>query len=196
MRRAQIIDCAIDVIADLGYAQASLAQIARRLGISKGVISYYFTSKEELIRQIVSEVISAAGVYMKPHLNDEATASGRLRTYIQLSMEHMRTYPKHVLALVEILSNFRSKEGKLHLDIIADDRLLIGLEDILTLGQQNGEFRSFSVRVMALSIQSSINGVLGRWVMHPDLDLELCGQELATLFDLATRQHPDVPDQS
>ena len=33
-RRKQIIECAIDAIAELGFAQASLAQIAKRAGVS------------------------------------------------------------------------------------------------------------------------------------------------------------------
>ena len=37
-RRIQIIECAIETLATLGYAQASLAHIAKRAGISKGVI--------------------------------------------------------------------------------------------------------------------------------------------------------------
>jgi TetR/AcrR family fatty acid metabolism transcriptional regulator len=39
-RRAQIVEAAIETVADVGYAGASLSRIAVRLGISKGVISY------------------------------------------------------------------------------------------------------------------------------------------------------------
>ena len=44
-RRTQIIECAIETIAEVGYAQASLGQIAKRAQISKGVISYHFANK-------------------------------------------------------------------------------------------------------------------------------------------------------
>lgn len=36
-RRAQIVESAIETIAEAGYARASMAQIAPRAGISKGV---------------------------------------------------------------------------------------------------------------------------------------------------------------
>ncbi|MBV9802070.1 MAG: TetR family transcriptional regulator, partial [Solirubrobacterales bacterium] len=52
-RRAQIVGVAIDTIAELGYAQASLARIAERAGISKGVIAYHFAGKEDLIAEVV-----------------------------------------------------------------------------------------------------------------------------------------------
>ncbi len=38
-RRAQIVVAAIDTIAEFGYAGASFAHIAERLGISRGLIS-------------------------------------------------------------------------------------------------------------------------------------------------------------
>jgi AcrR family transcriptional regulator len=65
-RRAQIVKRAIDAIATLGYAQASLAQIARCAGISKGVISYHFAGKEELIQQILAEVFTAGTAFISP----------------------------------------------------------------------------------------------------------------------------------
>lgn len=37
-RKAQIVECAIETITEVGYAQASLGQIAKRAKISKGVL--------------------------------------------------------------------------------------------------------------------------------------------------------------
>jgi AcrR family transcriptional regulator len=58
-RRAQIVQAAIDTIAELGYGRASLARIAERLGISKGVISYHFAGKDDLIKEVVLEVVES-----------------------------------------------------------------------------------------------------------------------------------------
>jgi AcrR family transcriptional regulator len=65
-RRAQLIECAIETIATLGYAQASLAHIAQRAGISKSVITYYFSSKEELIEQVVTAIFKDAASFIGP----------------------------------------------------------------------------------------------------------------------------------
>jgi AcrR family transcriptional regulator len=48
-RRKQIVEAAMETIADSGYVNASLAEIAKSADISKGVISYHFESKDELI---------------------------------------------------------------------------------------------------------------------------------------------------
>ena len=41
-RRAQIAQCAAEAIAEVGYADASMAEIARRAGVAKSVVSYHF----------------------------------------------------------------------------------------------------------------------------------------------------------
>ncbi|HXN13199.1 MAG TPA: TetR family transcriptional regulator, partial [Candidatus Acidoferrales bacterium] len=88
-RRAQIIECAIDAIAELGYTNASLAEIARRAGISKGVISYHFAGKGELIQQVVNAVMEKAGAVMLPRIFAEHTEAGMLRAYIESNLEFL-----------------------------------------------------------------------------------------------------------
>ena len=63
-RRAQIIECAIETIATLGYVRASLAQIAKCAGISKSVITYYFHSKDELIEEVVKAIFTDAARFI------------------------------------------------------------------------------------------------------------------------------------
>jgi TetR/AcrR family fatty acid metabolism transcriptional regulator len=47
-RRAQIMAAAIDTIAEAGFAGASFAPIAGKLGISRGLISYHFAGKDAM----------------------------------------------------------------------------------------------------------------------------------------------------
>src|SRR5579859_6657956 len=112
-RRAQIIECAIETIATLGYAQASLAQIAKRAGISKSVITYYFSSKEELIEQVVKEIYTDAAHFIGPRIAAQPTARLRLQTYIQAHVEYISTHLLQMMAIMEIAINFRTEEGKL-----------------------------------------------------------------------------------
>jgi len=67
-RQTQIVECAIETIASVGFAQASLAQIAKRAGISTGVISYHFKSKEALIQQVIEKVYTSGESYMRPYV--------------------------------------------------------------------------------------------------------------------------------
>src|SRR6516162_7839143 len=54
-RREQIIDAAMRVFAQKGYARATNRDVAHEAGITTGLIYYYFKSKEDLLRAALEE---------------------------------------------------------------------------------------------------------------------------------------------
>jgi TetR/AcrR family transcriptional regulator, fatty acid metabolism regulator protein len=52
-KQEMIIDAALEVFRDKGYANARMADIARRAGVSYGLVYHYFGSKEVLFDLIV-----------------------------------------------------------------------------------------------------------------------------------------------
>jgi TetR/AcrR family fatty acid metabolism transcriptional regulator len=187
-RRSQIIRYAIETIATLGYAQASLAQIAKRAGMSKSVISYHFTSKDELIEQVVTDTYTSALLFILPRIPTQSTASDQLRAYIQADVDFIGTHRMQVTALVEIMTNFRTGDGKLRYDVQAEEPILAGLESFLRKGQQDGDFRTFDTRVMAVTMRRAIDALPHLLTASPDLDLDAYARELVELFDRATRK--------
>jgi AcrR family transcriptional regulator len=59
-RRGAILDAALTVFADVGYAQATLNDVAERVGVTKGCLYHYFESKEQLLIELIRERISAS----------------------------------------------------------------------------------------------------------------------------------------
>lgn len=57
-RPAEIIEAALDVFAEKGFAAAKLDEIARRAGVSKGALYLYFETKEDLFRAAVHAAVS------------------------------------------------------------------------------------------------------------------------------------------
>ena len=194
-RRAQIVTAAIDTIAELGYGQASLARIAERAGTSKGVISYHFAGKDDLIREIVAEVLARGEAYMLPRILAESSGRGMLRAYIESNLAFMREYRNHLVAFLEIFLNARGDDGSLLVDEKPLDYLVTSLEQLLAHFQAAGDFRAdFDPRVMALAIRGAIDQVPPRLVRYPDFDVDGYARELAALFDLATRGEPERPE--
>jgi len=187
-RRAQIVDCAIDAIAEMGFARASVDQIARRAGVSKGVITYHFPSKEEIVDAIIEKVVAAGRMYMEPRIMAETSAAGRLRAYIESDLEFIDAHRKPLIALVEIAVSARRADGSMVIGPESLARRAANLEELLRAGQRSGEFRRFNTRVMALTIIQAIDGVPPLLAREPDLDIKLHAKELATVFALATRR--------
>jgi AcrR family transcriptional regulator len=57
MRKQQILDAALQVFSDKGFATATTAEIARGAGIAEGTIYKYFPSKRELFIAVIRNVI-------------------------------------------------------------------------------------------------------------------------------------------
>ena len=52
-RREQLISCAARLFAERGYHPTSVADIVAALGVGKGVFYWYFTSKDELLTELL-----------------------------------------------------------------------------------------------------------------------------------------------
>lgn len=63
---ALIMDAALKQFADEGYHNTTISQIAKRVGISKGLIYNYFRSKEELLNRIISRSMEEIFRYFIP----------------------------------------------------------------------------------------------------------------------------------
>jgi len=190
-RRKQIIECAITAIAELGYAQASLAQIAKRAGVSTGVISYYFAGKDELIDAVIHHVYATGEAIVRPRASNQPTERASLRGFIEGSVDFVRTHPNYMRAVKNISRGGAAPADGLLLDRPIDEPRRSGLQRIFEQGQGNGEFRAFSPRVMAVTLVEAIDAISLQLDTHPDMDLTAYAAELVELFDRATRKTED-----
>jgi AcrR family transcriptional regulator len=184
-RRAQIVEAAIDTVAEVGYAKASLSRIAVRLGISKGVISYHFAGKDDLIAEIVTQVLQQARAYMQPRIEAQTTGPEMLRAYIESNLQFIRDNPNQLRAIVEIVratftgakSPFSGgRDGAAHI-----------LAELLTRFQAAGDFRAdFDPISVAMAIRAAIDVAPSR-LTDPEFNIDTYARETVTVFDLATR---------
>ena len=189
-RRAQIMAAAIDAIAELGYGQASLARIAERAGISKGVICYHFNGKDDLVRELVAELTAKGRAHLAPRLEAESTGPGMIRAYIESNLAFVLEHRNHVAAVVEIALNARSSDGRPLYDMSIRESGAEALRQLLVHFQGTGELRpDFDPAVVALAIRAALDAVPARLARDPDLDVGHYGRQLADLFLSATSPH-------
>lgn len=193
-RRAQIVAAAIDTIAEVGYTRTSMERIAAKAGISRGLISYHFASKAELISQAFTSIYIDGATFMGPRIDAETTPTGRLHAYIRANLEYMRVHPERMVALVAIFAG----GGLSHVPGTdpekADEYILAPLLTFFHEGQKTGEFRDFDPVVMARIVRAAIDTVPNLLSADPDLDIELYSREIITAIDNATRNHDSKDD--
>ncbi len=70
-RRQQIIPAAIDEFAKVGVAAATIANVARRAGMTAAAVYYHFPSREDLIAEVVRDIGAQIRTSTQPQAGDE-----------------------------------------------------------------------------------------------------------------------------
>ena len=82
-RRGAILDAALSVFSDLGYTQATLNDVADRVGVTKGCLYHYFESKERLLLDLIRDRIGAAIMADAALASVEGTREELLREFVE-----------------------------------------------------------------------------------------------------------------
>ena len=179
-RRSQIVDIAIQTIATQGFSQASLSEIAKKAGISKGVISYHFDGKEELVEEILRSLLRKPADFIKERVSRAASAVEKLRAYVEANFEFMKMNRVGYVALVDLWGQRDSGRNSLNADAYEPSRHY--LAHMLEEGQRTGEMRAFPVMPTASLIQGAIDGVMLQWVLDEKaIDLDVAKEEVASM---------------
>jgi len=190
-RRRQIVDTAIRTIASRGFSRASLAEIARDAGISKGVISYHFAGKAELVEAILSRLLREPAEFIKGRVDAREGALDKLRAYVEANFEHMAGNRNHYVALVDLWDNRPGSKGDNRFNAEAYEPSRSYLARILETGRDAGELQPVPPRTFASVVQAAIDGVMLQWVFDPaGVDLVAARNEILAMIDARLTRRP------
>jgi AcrR family transcriptional regulator len=189
-RKAQIVGCAIEVIAEVGWAQTSIRKIADRVGVAMSAVLYHFGTKDNLVDAIIEEMYRTAIATVGPAIDAEVTATGKLNAYIRASVGYFDTHRVHLAALTQLGTSYRPSDGRRFDQLGLSPELskeLVALDPtaILLAGQSDGEFGAFPVGSMALALRGAVNAVVEKILHDPDFDARSYGEDVAELFGRA-----------
>ena len=186
-RKAQIVACAIEVIAEVGYPQASIRKIADRVGIAMSAVLYHFGSKDNLVDAIVEQMYRTMLSLVVPALAAETTASGKLNAYIRSCIKYFGTHRAALLALTSTATNFQSLDGRRFDELGLSPEVsgqLAALDPlaILAAGQNDGEFGDFPLESTAMALQGAVNSVVEKILREPGYNARGYGEDLVVIF--------------
>lgn len=89
--RRLVLEAALSIFSDLGFAGASTRAIAARAGIEQGHLAYYFPSKLALWQQVIEAFAREGEAYLAAHLTPEMLADPR-QAARQVLPGYLRSY--------------------------------------------------------------------------------------------------------
>ena len=175
---------AIDVLAEVGHEAASTVRIARSAGVSRGVLTYHFRDRDELIAEVVAEVYRLGQAEVGPLVSGADSARGALLGFIGGSVDFYAAHPRHMAALRTIFA----AGTPVRADAAQHAREMDDVAELLRTGIAAGEFRDFDATIMAATIRAALDSA-GALVMADGSteSVTRLRAELVRTFDAATR---------
>ena len=152
-RPQELLDAALDLFVEKGFAATRSEEVAARAGVSKGTLFLYFPSKEELFKAVVRENI--AGRFAEWNTEFEAfpgTASEMVRYCMRVWWERIGATRASGITKLMIAEacNFPDLADFYHQEVIHPGMEL--MRRILQRGIDRGEFRPLDLDYAVFSI--------------------------------------------
>jgi TetR/AcrR family transcriptional repressor of bet genes len=81
-RRRSLINATVDAIHERGYSDVTMAQIAKRAGVSGGLVHHYFGSKDQLLAATMRHLLTELGREIQGGLSKASTPRERISAII------------------------------------------------------------------------------------------------------------------
>lgn len=169
IRRRQIAEAAVNVIAKMGLENASIDEIAKEAGISRGLISYHFKNKLEVLSIVLERCRESYQETIYSVVNASDEPKERMQLGIRRALELIREDPINYEVFLHFSANARS-----HPELGEQIRALWSDFDrdtanAIRIGQKLGIYRDdVEPEVAATIINSSISGLALRWLVDPN----------------------------
>ena len=156
-RPGELLEAALDLFVEKGFAATRSEEVAARAGVSKGTLFLYFPSKEELFKAVVMENVArpmAEGIAEAEHF---AGSSGELLTWMML--EWWRRYGATKASGISKLmmseaGNFPELAEFFRNNVIQPAQSLVHF--VLQRGIDRGEFRAIDVDNTIYSVMAPL----------------------------------------
>ncbi|MBI5276644.1 MAG: TetR/AcrR family transcriptional regulator [Burkholderiales bacterium] len=152
-RPGELLDAALDLFVEKGFAATRAEEVAARAGVSKGTLFLYFPSKEELFKAVVRENISGR---FKEWNEEFETFEGNTADMVRYCMKVWwdRIGNTRASGITKLMfseaRNFPDITAFYHQEVIVPANMLI--RRILQRGVDRGEFRELDMDYAVFSI--------------------------------------------
>jgi len=185
MRRAQVINAALECLAEKGFEELTLDIVADKAGVSKGILMYYFENKKDLLLQSFRAFLEYYNEVVEAVVTPKMSAEEMLDLFIVLAFENGggKHNTKSSSSQVKIeyktySSGIKIKQGMMSRLFVhfysktltdSDFQNVLndvyktyykGMRQILRYGRLKREFRKVDTRIVSYGLMALADGML------------------------------------
>lgn len=174
-KQTKIIQAAIEMFAEKGYAATSTSAIAKKAGVAEGTIFRHYKTKKDLLISIVSPIITKFALpFFAQHFVNEvlekkyAGFDDLLYTLIKNRFEFVKNnVPMLKIILQEIAFHPEIKE---HYTAVFSETILPRFKEVIGYYQED-ELIDYPIEtIIRLTISPIMGFMVTRFIMMPDAD--------------------------
>jgi AcrR family transcriptional regulator len=139
-RRRSILDAALAVLSSEGYSGMTTARVARKVGVAEPILYRHFSSKRDILRTLLDEVIARMMAAFRELIEGETDPVAALRRICRAYPELSRRYGREFRIINESIFEGRDPETRATLSNHYNAYRAF-LQALIQKGQQAGGLR-------------------------------------------------------
>ena len=169
----RILEAAIEVIAEKGFFQSRVSEIADRAGVADGTIYLYFKNKDQILMAAIDSAFDAFLRHARAELAAHAAPRDQLRTLARLHLGSLgANRPLAVVFQTELRHSARFLAQFSHRRLVEYFDLI---RTAIRQGQSDGVFRTdISEKIAANCFFGALDEMVTSWVLS-ERDYPLAG---------------------
>jgi len=166
VRRAQILEAAFECFATRGYHTATMDDLARASGLSKGSLYWHFSSKEEVFLALFDQWVEPIFESWSRLESEDRSALDLVRALGEISMKQMTSGPIPLGAGGECLRQPKARER--YATMLRESRERLAA--LVRRGIERGEIRDLDPEGIAVALTGAMEGTLLQAMVDSELD--------------------------
>ncbi|CDQ39390.1 TetR/AcrR family transcriptional regulator [Virgibacillus salexigens] len=160
----QIIEAAVEVIAENGYHASQVSKIAKKAGVADGTIYLYFKNKEDILISVFEEKMGQFINHITEAIQNKNNANEKLYELIQLHFSQLSKDP-HLAVVTQLELRQSNPELRLEINNVLKPYLTV-IDSIVQEGMKEGIFRhSLNIPLVRQMIFGTLDETVTNWVM-------------------------------
>ncbi|MEM7522315.1 MAG: TetR/AcrR family transcriptional regulator [Pseudomonadota bacterium] len=190
VRRQQLIDAAMETIAERGITGTTAAAVTRRAGLSLGIVSLHFDGMKglltETLRSLAEEMRDA---WADAYADAETAPAARLRSIVDAVFDDKTCTPTKIAVWFAFFGEAEYRAVYREIVDEFDTEREEALADLCALVRAEGGYRMVDPKSLATSIECLADGLWLSLLLYPDWITPSAARE--KIFDMIAAHFPN-----
>lgn len=188
--RAGILSAAQAAFGELGYDRASVAEVCRRAGVTKGAFYHHFESKQAVFLELLDHWLANMDARLDAFADQTSDVPAQLIAMTSVLEQVLTSAREQLPIYLEYLTQALRDPDLLAATVRPYDRFHRRIADLIRRGIDQGSFQDVSPEATASTLLALVMGLLVQALLAPEsIDMaQAAAQGMRVLLAAITRE--------